>query len=287
MDSRELLLNSLDQRGETYQENLKRCRDDFSNEAVHDLRTSIRRLLATLEIADFVISGSAAKKLSNRLEEQLDDLSDLRDAQVMLDRVSETIDTMPELEPLQNYLETREKKKRRAGEKDLQDVKVGGISKRLIKVRQAIEELSPEEMHDKLPQAVDKAYLTVMQRYGEVDPAQLVSIHHLRIAFKNFRYMVEMIYPCLPGFPESQLKRMHEYHDQMGDIHDIQVFLEILAEFAEENNSYDPGPVRRYYERILAKDVSVYLKNKAQVLTFWRANPLAAFPWEADPSKKE
>ncbi len=287
MDSRELLLDSLDQRGETYQEKLKRCRDDFSKDAVHDLRTSIRRLLAILDVVDFVISGSSVKKLSDRLKEQLDDLSDLRDVQVMLDKVSENINTLPEAEPLQNYLQKREKKKQRASENAVQGVKPGGIHKRLIKIRQAVEELSADEMRDKLPQAADKAYLTVMQRYGEVDPAQLTSIHHLRLAFKNFRYMIETIYPCLPGFPESQLEQMHDYHTQMGDIHDVQVFLETLAEFAEENDSYDPGPVRRFYERILAKDLSLYVKNKAEVLTFWRANPLAAFPWEADPDKKE
>ena len=287
MDSRELLLDSLDQRGEAYQEKLKLCRADFSKDAVHDLRTSIRRLLATLDVLDFVISGASPKKLADRLEAQLDDVSDLRDIQVMLDKVSENMDTLPEIEPLQNYLEKRKKKKQRASEKDLQDVKLGGINKRLLKIRQAVEELSAEDLHDKLPQAVDQAYLTVMQRYGEVDPAQLISIHHLRIAFKNFRYMIEAIYPCLPGFPESQLERMHGYHDQMGDIHDMQVFLETLAEFAAENDSYDPAPVRRFYERILTKDVSQFLKHKAEVLTFWRANPLAAFPWEADLTKKE
>jgi CHAD domain-containing protein len=287
MDAKNLLIDSLDKQRAAYRENLKLCRAEFSRKAVHDLRTSIRRLLATLDVIAFVTSASQIEKLSDRLKKQLDDLSDLRDIQVMLDRVSEDIRTFPELEPFQNYLEKREKRKQRSDEKHVQSIKPGGVDKRLLKIQGAVEDLSVDELRDKLPQAVDEAYLTVMQRYGEIDPAQLVSIHHLRVAFKKFRYMVEAIHPCLPDFPEVQLQHMHDYQTQMGNIHDGQVFLETLAEFAENSDSYDPRPVRRFYEKALAEALSAYLKNKGEVLIFWRSTPLIAFPWQREQKKKE
>jgi CHAD domain-containing protein len=287
MDSKELLLDSLDERGTAYGEKLKLCRDDFSKSAVHDLRTSIRRLLAILDVVAFVTSASRIEKLSDRLKEQLDGLSNLRDIQVMLGKIEENINTLPELEPFQNYLEKREKRKQRIEEKHLENIKPGGINKRLLKLHEAIEDLSPEELDDKLPQAVDEAYLTVLQRYGEIDPKQLVSIHRLRVAFKKFRYMVEAIYPCLPDFPESQLNHMHDYQTYMGDIHDAQVFLETLAQFADGSDSYDPETVRRFYDKVLAKTLSAYLNNKDEVITFWRPTPLVAFPWEGERNQKE
>jgi len=287
MDAKDLLLDSLDERGTRYGEKLKLCRDEFSTEVVHDVRTSIRRLFATLEVIAFLTSASRVEKISDRIKEQLDGFSDLRDIQVMLGRISENINALPELEPLQSYLEKREKRKQRGDEKHVKKIKLGGVSKRLRKIRDAVEDLSPEELSGKLPQAVDEAYLTVVQRYGEIDPAQLVTIHRLRVAFKNFRYMVEAIYPCLPDFPESQLERMHDYQTQMGNIQDAQVFLATLAKFAKQDDSYDPEPVRRYCEQILAKALSTYLENKEAAITFWRATPLAAFPWEADRTKKE
>ena len=198
MDAKNLLIDSLDKQRAAYRENLKLCRAEFSRKPVHDLRTSICRLLATLDVIAFVTSASRIEKLSNRLKEQLDNFSALRDIQVMLDRVSEDIRTFPELEPFQNYLEKREKRKQRSDEKHIQNIKLGGVEKRLLKIQGAVEDFSAGELQDKLPQAVDEAYLTVMQRYAEIDPAQLVSIHHLRVAFKKFRYMVETIYPCLP-----------------------------------------------------------------------------------------
>jgi CHAD domain-containing protein len=134
---------------------------------------------------------------------------------------------------------------------------------------------------------VDEAYLTVLQRYAEVDRSRPATIHQLRVAFKKFRYMVEAIQPCLPNYPEAFLEAMHAYQTQMGRIHDIQVFLEMLTEFAEQRESYDPQPVRRFYERLLAEALSTYLKNKKEVVTFWRTSPLRAFPWEAQQTRKE
>jgi CHAD domain-containing protein len=287
MDAKDLLLDALGERSATYVKKARRCRDDFTTDAIHDARTSIRRLLAILDVVAFITSASKIEKLYDRLKDQLDGFSDLRDMQVMLDKLKEDINTLPELEPLQNYLEKRERRRQREDEKHIQDIKPGGIEKRLLKIRRDVEDLTEEEVRGKLPQAVDEAYLTVIQRYGEVDPAQLVSIHRLRVAFKKFRYMVEAIYPCLPNFTETLLKRMQEYQTEMGNIHDIQVFLETLAEFAEKSVSYNPAPIRRIYERILGEAVSKYMKNRSEVLTFWRATPLDAFSWEAGQTRKE
>lgn len=286
MDSKDLLLDSLDKGGAVYRKKLKLCRAEFSEEAVHDLRTSIRRLLATLDVVAFFTSAARIEKLSNRLKDQLDGLSDLRDIQVMLEKVSEDIGTFPELEPFQAYLKKREKRRQRTDEKHIQTIKPGGIKKRLLKIQAAAEDLSPDELDGKLPQAVDEAYLTVLQRYGELDPNQLASIHHLRVAFKKFRYMVEATQPCLPDFPEAQLQPLHDYQTQMGTIHDGQVLLETLDKFAGDGDSYDAGPVRRFYEQSLADKVSEYLKNKEDVLNFWRATPLSAFPWQKKNKKR-
>lgn len=287
MDAKDLLIDSLDKGGATYRVKLNVCREEFSKSAVHDLRTSIRRLLALLDVVAFVTSGSRVEKLTDSIKEQLDGFDDMRDVQVMLDKVSENIDTLPELEPFQKYLEKREKRKQRAAEQLVKDIKLGSINKRLLKICEDVEDLSPEELRGKLPQAVDEAYLRVTQLYGEIDPAQPVTIHHMRIAFKKFRYMIEAIYPCLPDFPESLLDRMHDYQTQMGDIHDTQVFLETFAQFAEDKDSYNPEPVRRFYEQILAEAISGFIRNKEEVTTFWRLTPLAAFPWQADQTKKE
>jgi CHAD domain-containing protein len=287
MNSKDLLLDSLKERTAAYRKKARRGREDFSTDAIHDLRTSIRRLLAILDIVAFMTSASKIKNVSDRLKDQIDGFSDLRDLQVMLAELSENVDALPQLEPFQNYLQKREKRRRRAAEKHIQNIKPGRVNKRLWKIQEAVQELIIDEIQSQLPQAVDEAYLTVIQRYSDIDPAQPISIHRLRVAFKKFRYMVEAIHPCLPHFPESLLQRLQNYQTQMGDIHDIQVFLETLTEFAEKDETYNPEPVRRFYKKLLDEAVSEYMKNKAEVITFWRATPLKAFPWEAGQTQKE
>jgi len=286
MDAKNLLIDSLDKQRAAYRENLKLCRDEFSKKAVHDLRTSLRRLLATLDVIAFFTSASRIEKLSDRLKDQLDGFSDLRDIQVMLDRVSEDSNSLPDLEPFQNYLKKCEKRKRRTDEKHVETIKPGGDQKRLLKIQEAVEDLSADELDGKLPQAVDEAYLTVQQRYGDINPENLASVHHLRVAFKNFRYMVEVIYLCLPNFPEAQLEQMHDYQTQMGNIHDLQVLLETLAKFAKDDDSTDSEPVRLFYEKALDETLATFLRTKDEVLAFWRPTPLAAFPWQSQPKKK-
>ncbi len=50
MDANTLLLEAIDQRWEKYREQIKTCRREFSEEAVHDLRVAARRLLALVDL---------------------------------------------------------------------------------------------------------------------------------------------------------------------------------------------------------------------------------------------
>ena len=124
-------------------------------------------------------------------------------------------------------------------------------------------------------------YAIVNQRYALVDPNQPATIHRLRIAFKKFRYMIEAIYPVLQNFPADFLKRMHEYQAAMGDIQDMEVALQELADFGElAPASYDPEPALTYYKERHAIALSRYIEDKGEIITFWRAAPDQPFPEE-------
>ena len=286
-EPKNLLLRSLDENRATYQQQVKACRKKFTKKSLHDLRISMRRLLAMLTVVDYFIDNTLAGKLSNSIKKQLDGFGDLRDLQVMSRKVAEHLDDAPALAPFQSYLKKHKKREKRAAEKIVKDIHLKHIRKSLRKIDQTLETLAVDEVQDKLPQAVDSAYLTVMQRYGEIDPQEPVTIHHLRVAFKRFHYMVEAAHDLLPGFPSSQLQAMQEYQTRMGDVHDAQVILEALTRFADRDDSYDPEAVRHFFEQEFAEALTVYLKSKEEVFRFWRATPLTAFPWEIEPTEKE
>src|SRR5512135_3622582 len=99
MNAQELLSGSLEQRYLKYLDERQRCHDDFSEDAVHDLRVASRRLLALLTLLQFVDPQPYSKKLSRIFKKQLDDLDDLRDTQVMRAEISEAAATLPEIAP--------------------------------------------------------------------------------------------------------------------------------------------------------------------------------------------
>ena len=113
-----------------------------------------------------------------------------------------------------------------------------------------------------------------MLTYAQVDASQPGTIHHLRLAFKKFRYMAEIVQPMIPGMPEKYMERMHKYQSTMGDIHDIEVFLSALADFSEEGaDRFDPKPIRRFYEKRHTELVARSWKIKANTSPFGALNP--------------
>ena len=249
MNAQTLLLDSLNTRWDKYQAELKTCRREFSEEAVHDFRVAARRLLSSLDLLRAVMPDPRIQKIRRILKDQLDNLDDLRDVQVLLADISETIHEIPALQPFQEYLQHKEKKLLRAARKEIKSLKIESLSKRIKKLNQTIETFKQTDLDASLFSAVDEAYAIVNQRYALVDPGQPATIHRLRIAFKKFRYMIEAIYPILENPPADYLKRMHDYQAAMGDIQDMEVALQELADFGElAPADYDPEPVRSYYK---------------------------------------
>ena len=269
-----LLLDSLNTRWDTYQAELKTCRREFSEEAVHDFRVAARRLLSCLDLLRALIQDPRIQKIRRTLKDQLDNLDDLRDVQVLLADISEMIHEISALHPFQEYLQHKEKKLLRAARKEIKSLKIADLSTRIRKLNKALETFTQTEPDTGLFSAVDEAYAVVKQRYALIDPIQPATIHRLRIAFKKFRYMIEIIYPTLENPPADYLKRMHNYQAAMGDIQDMEVALQELADFGEiAPADYDPDPIRSYYKDRHALALSHYIEDKGEVFTFWRSAP--------------
>src|SRR6185295_15395910 len=91
------LLEALDKRWKDYRAELKRCRAEFSNEAVHDLRVAARRMLALVQLLNSIAARPRLQKLNRAFKDQLNEFDDLRDTQVILAELSETIQELPQL----------------------------------------------------------------------------------------------------------------------------------------------------------------------------------------------
>jgi CHAD domain-containing protein len=80
-----------------------------------------------------------------------------------------------------------------------------------------------------------------------VDERDTKTIHCTRVAFKEFRYMVEALADCLPIATEHRLEAMHDYQTLMGDVQDAQVLLAAVDKFLckRDFESGMSGPFRK------------------------------------------
>jgi CHAD domain-containing protein len=220
--STSLLIDTLEKRWRTYRGELKRCRKEPGEEAIHDLRVATRRMLALVDMLRALSPHPRLAKLRSEFKNQLDSLDELRDTQVMLVEVAETLNDLPELALYQGYLTKREKRLLKSTAKAIKSFKTANVRKRLDSTRKALFHIeNGSDRHKQLLQIVDEAFGTTLRRYQNIEPTQPATIHRVRVAFKKFRYMVELIHPLISTFPEDNFKHMHEYQGLMGNIQDM------------------------------------------------------------------
>ena len=279
-DPQQLLIQALETRWEIYRSELKNCRSEFTEEAVHDLRVATRRILALIQLLNSISPGPRLKKMARAFKDQLDEFGDLRDTQVILGELSGIIQEIPQLEDFEQYLRSREEKILQDLHKQLKQRDTSGIADWIRKTRDALEEEVPSDLEALILDAVDDAFLDVRQRLGWVDLNRSATIHRIRVVFKAFRYMVEIVNPLVKNFPPALLKQMNEYQTLMGNIQDAEVFAKTLADFAESAPFPDQDAVQHYYQKRLTEVISAFVGAMDQLHTFWRPAPDQPFPWE-------
>ncbi|HXD11227.1 MAG TPA: CHAD domain-containing protein, partial [Anaerolineales bacterium] len=241
-----------------------------------------RRLLAAMDILRALDPHPRIQKTRRVLKNQLDSLDDLRNVQVMLADISVAAANFPELESFESHLVAREKKLLRKAHKALNRFQVSDLKKQIGRTRTSLEEKAQAQgFSEHLLPELDKAYSKAMQAFGQMDASQPASIHRLRIAFKKFRYMVEIANPILAAYPEANLRQMHEYQSKMGDVQDAEVFLQALADFAKQSASaITLEPARAFFELQLKEMINAFMTGKDVINRFWRSAPDQPFPWE-------
>jgi len=111
-----------------------------------------------------------------------------------------------------------------------------------------------------------------------VDPQDAATIHRVRIAFKRFRYLVELLRPLIPGVTSRQIEAMHEYQTMMGEIQDVETLQEALDDFVSEKKSRQGKHLsfRDYLRKRRSALVRTYLHQASRLDAFWPPHSNAA-----------
>lgn len=232
MDTSELL-PVFDRRVAEYRLQWLRCRQSPDEEAVHDLRVAIRRLLALVDLLRSRAFGLRAGKLRRSLKRQLAGLSELRDNQVMQARVQSLLPQWPAGMPLLLALREQEHRLLRQARETLAGDDARRLRKQLGKLRRRLAGWAGN-CRDALGMAMTEAHHALLQRRcmlpaGPVDEALLDGLHRERIAWKRLRYAAEILRELDPtSMPQATLDHLRAQQSLLGAIQDARVFIAAL-----------------------------------------------------------
>lgn len=229
----ELLLDALRARWKVFLTQLGRCRERCSEPAVHDLRVATRRCIAAIDLlgtASFQVG-----KTRQQLKRLLKSMGPLRDTQVQILLLQKLIKEFPELEPLSTILRVREQRSLKRISNRITSLQTRILQQRInAGVRGFEKSMRRSAVRPALALTLQGSLaaefirvVELRQGLNRLDPA---TIHKMRVAFKKFRYAIEILRPDT----ETRLHdEMNAFQTRMGDIHDLEVLRASVRRFAE------------------------------------------------------
>jgi CHAD domain-containing protein len=236
METAAFLAESGQGRFARFRECLKRAAaNPASDEAVHDLRVAIRRVLAWTAVRGALLGPD--RRLHERdlsLKALMAPLGKLRDAHVKRNWIRKIVPEGDEpsyqysVQVASDILRWEARVRNRLGSQSTRRLRVpfprgaGGLGGR---IEAAI--LAPDLL-GRLERDVSKHLAAAL------DPAHPEALHRMRLAFKKYRYAAEVLLPLFPQATGETVKRLHDFQTLLGTIHDCDVILAEAASFRRD-----------------------------------------------------
>jgi CHAD domain-containing protein len=240
--ARRFLCRCFDSRWNKYRKSLKCARKEISENSIHELRIDTRRMLALLELMQPFCPrehlGAAQKKFNKFFK----DSGLLRDVHVQQAAIRKALKRFPELSPFQKWLNRREKRLAGRFEKTIERGSKPKLKAALLALNKSLR-ISKKEKESRWLDShlflskVQARYKHISVLRNAVRANRPSNIHCLRIAFKAYRYMVEILEPDILKVPAPLLVQLRDYQAFMGDIQDIEVLLARIAKFEAKSST--------------------------------------------------
>jgi CHAD domain-containing protein len=265
---------SLQKQWKRYRKELKRCQKKFSEKAVHNSRIAARRLLATIELLEGFVRPEIVKKARCAIKDHLDIFDDLRDTQVQLAALNSLQATYPAARAICQWLQKREARFRKHARACVKRSRTKPLAKLIAISEDAFEKEVNKRSVDSatklLAQSVNKAFVRTMQFRQRIRAQQPKTIHRTRVAFKRFRYMMELLAEHLSA-DEKVLAEMQHYQTMMGDVQDAEVLLHCFDKFVRKKNIPPEAAIQFRQELLRRREwmIKVYMDAAGQLREFW------------------
>lgn len=243
----------------------------FSAEAVHDLRTSLRRCRSLADGMRVFDRNPGWKKMRRAGKVLFSSLGELRDTQVLLEWVERLApDDDPARKTLTFFLKAREQ--------ELKNTAAGILRK--------FDRAQWQDWASKLPARAANIPLdspvfahVALERWTEAHNLHIralrnrtnVAFHDLRVGLKRLRYTVENF---LPSLHASWGKDLKELQDALGEVHDLDVLWETAVRIRAFATKVERAQWRERIQYERSKRIHAYrlkMVGQGSLWGVWRA----------------
>jgi CHAD domain-containing protein len=213
--------------------------DPASEKAVHDLRVSVRRVLAWIAVRERLLGPDPDLQIARAsLKKLMNPLGKLRDAHVKRDAIRRLVPSGDRPSYLYAVLVASDVLR---WEGKVRRLLRGGWPAR-IRIRAPKRGIAPGAGND-LAAAASRllsrlAKDVARHREAAQDPANPEALHRMRLAFKKYRYSWELLSPLLPRAGKAAAERYHAFQTLLGAIHDCDVILREAGAFRKDTAEF-------------------------------------------------
>lgn len=236
---------------QAFKKELKKCRQRPSTKAVHNLRIRVRRILTSLEVIQHLqpeIKGSAFGRASRQLMRTSGRLRNIHVQILWIEKF------FPRIGPgLNEFLKILARRQKRVQQKFLKQARAFNVksSRKLLKnIKLQAAEPAAE------PLFIAHGRLLLKQQYQALaafelkirEPKNIDALHQFRLAFKSYRYSMEIIGPLVASAVTTELiASMHQFQTILGELHDLDILDFDLVRFskAKKRTKYEINDLKR------------------------------------------
>jgi len=267
------LKNALSQAWDYYVMQYNSLVVEFAEEPVHDFRVGIRRVTSLLMLIEELDHFHYSKLIKKQLKFQIKSFNKLRDTQVQIINIKNMLDKYPDLSYFVGFLEQKEKDliieaKETVSKIDLDEI-YGFLI--LLKIELTNKFLKNKFNVQTLFDSAHLSFLEVVKCKNMVEPENPSTIHKVRLNFKKFRYIMEILREHF-GYDKDYFITMKKFQTTMGEIQDNLVLLPIIQEFAEKQQVIPNSQFSTAIEEILSQRqllIKRFISNSGILLTLW------------------
>ena len=201
--------------------------DEIDPEGVHDLRVAIRRMRTLLKMSRELFGRWHTGVVREAFAEVMRATGELRDEEVLEDTLSGAASGSE----YGAWLEQRKSREVRLRESVVRRIERGDLDRaRLLLKALIVFPIEPDKnvgLSKFARRTVERARRNV-ERQRDVEVADVVGMHDLRIAYKELRYSIELLSDALPIDARAQLEPATVFQKRLGELHDVDVATEVI-----------------------------------------------------------